>query len=128
MKCPCGKGELPPLSREPKVGDEVLVRMNVYNKTNFWIQDADGVQSPVDKVVAILPTPESEEKCSCGVGLSGQPMPHILNKDCPIHKPKRPDAKKDEPRTFCGRNTIQRTKNNFATYRMGRCYLERIYK
>src|SRR3990167_751158 len=95
MRCPCGKGKLPPLSRLPKVGDVILfkgyvndVREDVicitYTKhgqdSHFYLETFKS------DCVSILPTPESEEKCSCDPSTESITNQYI---PCPIHgKPK----------------------------------------
>lgn len=77
-----GEIELPPLEREPQRGDWILYKIRL---GTGWNKDC---------VVAILPTPESDEKCSCPYG--GEQGWHTK---CPIHgKPK--EEKMEEPQLY----------------------------
>ena len=86
-----GTIELLPLDREPKVGDEVLVRGKITsNPVNgiVAITNTNGISYHfINQIIAILPP--TEEKCSCVVDIETESTTVTVNPNCPIHGSKR---------------------------------------
>ena len=84
--------EIPPLSKEPCVGDEVLVKFKIFkvDKDGFVeLETTPKMTHPLD-IVAILP---AEEKCECYINDDS----FKVDKDtCPIH------GSKQEEKCTCG--------------------------